>query len=77
MAALTREKAVAQLETRPAGFDTICAVHRRLWRLLGALPERQRIEARDVLVTAYVMGSKMQAKLVEYKDAELARLNKR
>jgi len=76
MAAFTRETALAQMRSRSrpsytAGrLDTICAVHRDLWLYINALPEPQRTEAEELLLTAYLMGSKMNAKLVEYKSKE-------
>lgn len=70
MAAWTPETALAQLRSQhgPQNYDTICGVQRALWPFIDLLPEPQRSEAEHLLATAYVMGSKMQAKMIERKQ---------
>lgn len=69
MAAFTRDGALMQLRSQhgPQNYDTICGVHRALWPFIDRLPEPQRTEAEDLLATAFVMGSKMNRRLVERK----------
>lgn len=69
MAAFTPEKARMQLRSQhgPQNYDTVCGIHRALWAYIDLLPEPQRSEAEELLVTAYLMGSKMNEKLVDYK----------
>lgn len=66
MAALTPEAARMQLRSQhsPQTYDTICGVHRALWVFIDQLPEPQRSQAEELLVTACVMGSKMHAALL-------------
>jgi hypothetical protein len=68
MAAFSAEVALAQLRSQhgPQNYDTICGMQRALWAYVDLLPEPQRSEAETLLAGAYVMGSKMQARLVEY-----------
>lgn len=74
MAAFTSETARAQLRSKhgPQNYDTICGVQRALWTYIDLLPEPARTAAEDLLVAAYVMGSKMNARLVEYSKKERA-----
>ena len=69
MAAYSPEVARMQLRSQhgPQSYDTICGVQRALWVYLDLLPEPKRSEAEDLLVTAYVMGSKMAACLAEHR----------
>jgi hypothetical protein len=69
MAAFTWDNALMQLRSGRRGLNdnTICGVQRQLWVYLDQLPEPQRTDAEVLLVAAYLMGSKMHAKLVEYK----------
>lgn len=71
MAAFSPETARVQIRSQhgPQNYDTICGVQRALWAYIDLLPEPKRSQAEELLVTAYVMGSKMQAKLVERKNS--------
>jgi len=71
MAAHSPEVAIKQLQSQhgPQNYDTICGVQRALWPYINLLPEPKRTEAEGLLVTAYVMGSRMHARLVEQKRA--------
>jgi hypothetical protein len=66
MAAMSPDAARMQLRSQhsPQSYDTICGVHRALWPYIDSLPEPQRSEAEELLVTACVMGSKMHAALI-------------
>lgn len=57
---MTREEALKQLK-RSSSFRTICEVHREIYEAT----EDQKI--RDLVVEAFIMGKKMDAKLREYK----------
>jgi hypothetical protein len=74
MAAHSPETARMQLRSQhgPQSYDTICGVQRALWVYVDLLPEPQRSEAEALLVKAYVMGSKMHARLVERRRASTA-----
>ena len=74
MAAQSPDVALVQLRSQhgPQNYDTICGVQRALWAYLNLLPEPQRSEAEALLAAAYVMGSKMHARLVELKSKERA-----
>jgi hypothetical protein len=67
MAAFSPETALRQLRSQhgPQNYDTICGVQRALWPYIDRLPEPQRSQAEALLATAYVMGSKMNARLLE------------
>jgi hypothetical protein len=71
MAAPSPEVALKQLRSQhgPQSYDTICGVQRALWPYIDLLPEPKRTEAEALLAAAYVMGSKMHARLVEQKRA--------
>ena len=71
MAAFTPDAARMQLRSQhgPQNYDTLCGVQRALWAYIDRLPEPERSQAEELLVAAYLMGSKMHAKLVEYKRA--------
>jgi hypothetical protein len=69
MAAPSLEVALKQLRSQhgPQSYDTICGVQRALWAYVDLLPEPKRSEAEALLAVAYVMGSRMHARLVEYR----------
>lgn len=70
VAAPSLDTARRQLRSQhgPQSYDTICGVQRALWPYIDLLPEPQRSQAEDLLATACVMGSKMNARLVELKQ---------
>jgi len=66
---LTREQARAQLASRENREETICAVQRDLWKELQKMPESpERAAAEELLITAYLMGKRMAAKLAHYRE---------
>jgi hypothetical protein len=68
VAAFSRDAALQQLRSGLRGLNdnTICGVHRQLWVLIHKLPEPERTDAEVLLAAAYLMGSKMNKRLVEY-----------
>lgn len=72
MAAPDYDTALQQLRSglRALSDTTICGVQRQLWHYINQLPEPQRTDAEVLLAAAYVMGSKMDRKLREYKTAQ-------
>lgn len=53
---------------RASSFRTICEVHRELYDLTQSFPEGIREQAQKLLLEAFAMGKKMDAKLREYKQ---------
>lgn len=63
---MTREEALAQMK-RASSFRTICEVHREIYDAAATLPESQRDRIHGLVIEAFIMGKKMDAKLREYK----------
>lgn len=59
---MTRDEAITQLRCKASSFRTICEVHREIYDAT----EDQRI--RDLVIDAFIMAKKMDAKLKEYKQ---------
>ena len=58
---MTREEALAQMR-RASSWRTICEVHREIFDLCAGMPDVQ-----ELVLEAFIMGKKMDAKLREYK----------
>jgi hypothetical protein len=58
---MTRDEAITQLRCKASSFRTICEVHREIYDAT----DDQRI--RDLVIDAFIMAKKMDAKLKEYK----------
>jgi hypothetical protein len=63
---VTKEEALGHMK-RASSWRTICEVHRELYDMCGVMPEPARTTLRDLVLEAFVMGKKMDAKLREYK----------
>jgi hypothetical protein len=63
---MTRDEALA-LMRRASSWRTICEVHREIYDMCGVIQEPARTTLRDLVLEAFVMGKKMDAKLREYK----------
>lgn len=63
---MTRDEALANMR-RSSSFRTICEVHREIFDSCGVLPESIRDHLQDLVIEAFIMGKKMDAKLREYK----------
>ena len=64
---MTREEAKEQLLGRIAALRNICEVHREIYDATKTLPDVDGQRIRELVVDAYIMGKKMDAKLRSYK----------
>lgn len=58
---MTRDEALSAMK-RASSWRTICEVHREIYDLCDGLPD-----VRELVLEAFIMGKKMDAKLREYK----------
>jgi hypothetical protein len=58
---MTRDEAILQMR-RASSWRTICEVHRDIYDLCSDRPEIQ-----ELVIEAFILGKKMDAKLREYK----------
>lgn len=75
---MTPEQAVGHMK-RASSFRTICEVHREMFDLCDELSEPQKSAFQNLVIEAFIMGKKMDAKLREYKadwDAGFYELNR-
>lgn len=63
---MNKEDALSWMK-RASCFRTICEVHREIHDLAGTLAEPTKTAFQDLVLEAFVMGKKMDAKLREYK----------
>ena len=63
---MTRDEALGHMR-RASSFRTICEVHREIYDACGHLPEPERSAIRNLVIEAFTMGKKMDAKLRKYK----------
>lgn len=63
---MTREEALVAMR-RASSFRTICEVHREIYDAADALPEPLKAKVQDLVIEAFVMGKKIDARLREYK----------
>lgn len=63
---MTRDEARIAIR-RASSFRTICEVHREIYDLAEILPEPQKENLQNLVLDAFIMGKKMDAKLREYK----------
>lgn len=63
---MTRDEALVSMR-RASCFRTICEVHREIYDLSEGVPEAIKEKLRELVLEAFVMGKKMDAKLREYK----------
>jgi hypothetical protein len=74
---MTREQALVALR-RASSYRTICEVHREIFDAAETLPQAARDRIQNLVLDAFIMGKKMDAKLKEYKadwDAGFYELN--
>lgn len=64
--AMDREEVLAQMR-RSSSHRTICEVHRELYDLTKQMEPETRTKVQDLIIEAFVMGKKMDAKLREYR----------
>lgn len=64
---MTKEEALKWMK-RASPFRTICEVHREIFDLAQTLPEEKKTAIEDLVLDAFIMGKKMDAKLKEYKS---------
>ena len=74
---MTRDEALVALR-RASSYRTICEVHRELYDAAEHLPTAEKEKIQNLVLDAFIMGKKMDAKLREYKadwDAGFYELN--
>ena len=64
--AMTRDEALIAMR-RASSWRTICEVHREIYDACWSLPEQEKTQIRDLVIEAFIMGKKIDAKLREYK----------
>ena len=76
---LSRNEAKTLLRCKASSWRTICEVHREIYDLAENLEEPFRTQLQELVVDAFIMAKKMDAKLKSYKadwDAGFYELNK-
>lgn len=63
---MTREEALVAMR-RASSFRTICEVHREIYDAAELLPPADKEKIQNLVLDAFIMGKKMDAKLREYK----------
>lgn len=63
---MTREEALVAMR-RASPWRTICEVHREIHDACEALPEPTKTKIQDLVIEAFIMGKKIDARLREYK----------
>jgi tRNA U54 and U55 pseudouridine synthase Pus10 len=63
---MNRDDALVQMR-RASSFRTICEVHREIFDGCEELPEPIKTKLQDLVIEAFVMGKKIDAKLREYR----------
>lgn len=63
---MTRDEAIALLKIS-SQRRTICEIHREIYEALGKAPVALKETIRELVIEAFIMGKKMDAKLREYK----------
>lgn len=63
---MTRDEALVSMR-RASSFRTICEVHREIFDLCETLPEPVKTKVQDLVIEAFIMGKKIDARLREYK----------
>ena len=68
MFTMTRKEAEEEITTRVSHRRTICEVFREMWDIVDCIPhEVVRKELKEKIIDGFIMGKKMNAKLIEYK----------
>lgn len=65
---MTRDEALVQLRCKASSFRTICEVHREIYDATEGLDEQAKAHIRELVIDAFIMGKKMDARLKEYKS---------
>jgi tRNA U54 and U55 pseudouridine synthase Pus10 len=63
---MNRDEALVWMR-RASSFRTICEVHREIFDGCEELPEPLKTQLQDLVIEAFVMGKKIDAKLREYR----------
>jgi len=63
---MTKDEALG-LMRRASSWRTICEVHREMFDLCEQIPEPHKNTIQDLILEAFIMGKKMDARLREYK----------
>lgn len=63
---MTREEALVAMR-RASSWRTICEVHREIYDACEEAPEALREKLRELVIEAFIMGKKIDARLREYK----------
>jgi hypothetical protein len=64
---MTREEALIRIRMA-SSRRTICEVHREIYDACCAMPENEKAQLRELVLEAFIMAKKMDAKLREYKS---------
>lgn len=64
---MTRDEALKAMR-RASPWRTICEVHREIYDACVALDEPLKSTIEELVIEAFIMGKKMDAKLREYKE---------
>ena len=65
---MTREEAEKEIRTRVSHKRTICEVWREIWDIVDLIEHPvMKAELKSKIIDGFIMGKKMNAKLVEYK----------
>lgn len=63
---MNREEALIAMR-RASSWRTICEVHREIYDACEALPEHAKTKLQELVIEAFIMGKKIDARLREYR----------